>query len=124
MSLSHRHAMALPTNIAAELRVLGALIEDDGLVHDIGLSVDDFVLSDHRRIFWAIVALHARDCPVDLFTAIEELGNSQEDYVVVASLVHGVVLHEDHTHNHAAIIRKKTRLRSLLKIAEWITESV
>jgi replicative DNA helicase len=117
----------LPVNLPAERCVLGALIEDDSLipaVMDVGLRVQDFSLSDHRRIFQAIETLQARKVPVDYVSVAEQLGNTQNDYVLIADLVHGVVLHEDHILHHAAIVHKKARLRELLNIGEWITEAV
>lgn len=117
----------IPTNLPAERVVLGVLIEEDELLPEVlatGLRADDFVLSDHQRIFRAMLALREKNCPVEYITVAEKLGNRQEDYVVIASLVHGVVIHDDHLFHHVAIVRRKSRLRSLLKLAEWISESV
>jgi replicative DNA helicase len=116
-----------PSNLSAERCVLGALIEDDSLVPaviDTGLQVQDFFLSDHRRVFQVIEMLQVCKVPVDYVSVAEQLGNSQDDYVLIASLVHGVVLHEDHVLHHAAIIRRKARLRALLVIGEWISSAV
>src|SRR5215471_12917171 len=103
----------IPVSLAAERAVLGALVEDDGLLPEVleaGLSANDFLLSDHQRIFRAMLALRNRNCPVDYITVINELGNRPEDYVLVASLIHGVVLHDEHTLHHVDIVRKKSRL--------------
>src|SRR2546425_6309419 len=117
----------LPTNLAAERVVLGVLIEEDELLPEViatGLKVDDFSVSDHQRIFRAMLSLREKKCPVDYITVAEQLGNRQEDYVVIGSLVHGVVIDDDHLFHHVAIVRRKARQRSLLKLAEWISESV
>jgi replicative DNA helicase len=114
----------LPINLCAERSILGAVIEDDVLLPEViaaGLQPDDFFLSDHQRVFSTMLMLQARKSPVDYITIAEELGNHQEHYVLVASLIHGVVIHEDHILHHVAIVRKKSRLRGLLRLAEWLT---
>ena len=131
MKTSHSktdHCQAInPANVAAERCVLGAVIEDESLwrkLTDSGLRSQHFYLSDHRRVFGAIDRLKGRSMPVDYISVAEELGNLGGDYVLIASLVHGVVVQENHVLHHAAIIRKKSRLRSLLKIGEWIQKAV
>jgi replicative DNA helicase len=115
----------LPANLTAERCVLGAIIEDETLwprLAELGLCSQDFFLSDHRRIFEALQLLKLRNVPIDFVTVAEELGNSQHDYVLIGSLIHGVVLNEDHVLYHAAIVRKKARVRAVLKIGAWLTE--
>jgi replicative DNA helicase len=119
----HCQLISLP----AERSVLGALIEDDGLLPEVletGLSVGDFSLSDHRRVFESILLLRRRKSPVDYITIAEQLGNQQTDYVLVANLIDGVVVHEDHVLHHVAIVRKKAKLRALLRIADWLMQVV
>jgi replicative DNA helicase len=114
-------------NLAAEKVVLGAIVEDDGLLGDVlatGLTEEDFSLSDHQRIFRAIEILREKNSPIDYVTLTEQLGNKDEDCVAVANLVQGVVVHYPHVIHHAQIVRKKARLRSLIKLAEWISEVV
>ncbi len=125
--MTAEQTLKIPTNLAAERVVLGALIEDDGLlpeVLDVGLSAEDFLLSDHQRVFRAVLALREKHCPVDYITVAEELGNQNADYVLIASLVHGVVVHENHVLHHVQIVRRKARLRALLKLGEWISTAV
>jgi replicative DNA helicase len=117
----------IPINLPAERSVLGALIEDDSLLPEViaaGLRAGDFSLSDHRQVFAAILALREQKSPIDYITVTEKLGNRQEDYVLLASLIHGVVVHEDHTLYHVAMVRRKSQLRTLLRIAEWLTRVV
>ena len=107
--------------------MLGALIEDDSLLHDViaaGLQVEDFALSDHRRVFAAMLELWQQQKPVDYVTVADALGNDQEQYVLVGSLIQGVIVHPDHLLHHVEIIRNKARLRALLRIAEWINSVV
>jgi len=116
-----------PANLAAERSVLGALIDDDSFVPKVfasGLRCEDFFLSAHRRIFRAIELLHTRKAPVDHVSVAEQLGNRNEDYAAIADMVYGVVLHEDHILHHVRIILRKSRLRRLLEIGEWILTAV
>jgi replicative DNA helicase len=117
----------LPANLSAERSVLGALVEDESLFSDVvkaGLQTQHFFLSDHQRVFSAIRNLKACKRPVDYISVAEELGNSSHDYVLIASLVHGVVVDEGHILHHVHIIARKARLRALLKISEWISGAV
>jgi len=103
------------------------MIEDPLLwqeVIDSGLRNRHFFLGDHRRVFGGIERLRTRNAPVDYISVAEELGNGYQDYVLIASLVHGVVVQEDHVLHHDSIIPKKSRLRSLLRIGEWISVAV
>jgi replicative DNA helicase len=117
----------LPVNLSAERSVLGAIIEDDSMLPEVtatGLRVADFALSDHQRIFAAMLELWQQKKPVDMILLTERLGNRVEDAVVVASLIEGVIVHPDHVLHHVEIIRSKAQLRNLLRIAEWITHVV
>jgi replicative DNA helicase len=112
-----------PISLPAERSVLGALIEDDSLldeVIEIGLRPEHFALSDHRRVFEVMCTLNAQHRPIDYVTVAEQLGNRREHYVLVSSLIQGVIIHADHVTHHARIIMRKARLRSLLRLAEWI----
>jgi replicative DNA helicase len=116
-----------PINLPAERSILGALIEDDSLLSDVvaaGLKPEHFALSDHRGVFNAMMALRSRHAPIDYVTVAEELGNRQEHYVLVGSLIQGVIVHSDHVLYHVAIVQKKARLRTLLGLAEWIMRVV
>jgi replicative DNA helicase len=116
-----------PANLEAERCVLGAVIDDASFLPKVmatGLRCDDFMVSDHRRIFQAIELLYGRGIPVDFVTVAEELGNRNEDYAAIAALTFGVVLYEDHILHHAKIVGQKAQLRELLKIGEWIARAV
>jgi replicative DNA helicase len=117
----------IPINLAAERSVLGALIEDGSLLEDViaaGLRVEDFALSDHRRVYAAMLDLWQQKKPVDYVLVADHLGNDQEHYVLVGSLIQGVIVDPDHVLHHVEIVRRKSQLRSLLRIAEWITNVV
>ena len=116
----------MPTNLPAERTVLGALIEDADLFSDAiseGLTVDDFSISAHRRIFGAILELREKNCPVDYIAVAEQIGNAPEDFALIGDLISGVVIERTHILHHVRIVRKKSRLRALMKLADWISHS-
>jgi len=104
-------------NLAAERSVLGAMIDDEVLIPEVlrtGLQTADFSLSDHRKTFDSIVSLFQQKSPVDYISVAEDLGNHRDSYVLVASLIEGVLLEKTHILNHVAIIRRKSRLRAAI----------
>ncbi len=117
-----------PVNLLAEQCVLGALIEEGSLLPDVleaGLRTEDFSLADNRRVFDAILKLSGERKPIDYLLVAEGLGNRAEDYALVGSLIQGVILHDkNHTIHHVAIVRQKSRLRTLLRIGEWLEHAV
>jgi replicative DNA helicase len=116
----------MPTNLPAERAVLGALIEDDGLLSAAiseGLTVDDFSISDHRRIFGAILELRDKNCPIDYISVAEQLGNDPADFALLGDLISGVVVERSHIRHHVGIVKKKSQLRTLMKVADWISQS-
>ena len=125
------HAHTVPANLPAERAVLGAVLGDEAEsaqilsdVIDSGLVVEDFFLSDHQRIFLAILKLREKNAPIDFISIAEQLGNSQADYVVLGSLIDGTVIEANHVLYHAGVIRRKARQRKLLKLGEWLLDSV
>jgi replicative DNA helicase len=116
----------MPTNLPAERTVIGALIEDDGLLSvaiSEGLTVDDFSISDHRRIFGAILDLRGKNCPIDYISVAEQLGNDPADFALLGDLISGVVVERSHIRHHVGIVKKKSRLRTLMKVGDWISQS-
>jgi replicative DNA helicase len=115
-----------PRNLASERVILGALIEEESILSaavGAGLDIEDFFLSDHRRIFAAMLELRENNSPVDYITVAEQLGNRQADVVLLASLIDGVVIDRSHVLYHIGIVRKKSRLRRLQQLAEWMLQS-
>jgi replicative DNA helicase len=115
-----------PQNLPSERIVLGAAIEDATLLSEAinaGLKANDFFLSDHRRIFGAMLELREKNAPIDYVTVAEQIGNSQADFVLLASLIEGVVIEREHVLYHVGIVRKKSRLRKLQKVGNWLFES-
>jgi replicative DNA helicase len=112
-----------PASLAAERVVLGGIIEDPTILPaalSSGLVAADFSLSDHRRIFAAILALVESNSPVDLVLLAEHLGGSGDDYVLVGSLIEGVVIERGHILHHVRLIRQKSKLRRLESLGESV----
>jgi replicative DNA helicase len=114
-------------NLPTERAVLGACIESEELLGEAiaaGLTADDFALSDHRKVFSTILRMREKNVPVDFLSVADWLGNHAQSYALVGSLTDGVVLQRDHTLYHASVVIKKSRLRNLAKLGEWIINSV
>lgn len=119
----HESQRIVPINLDAERCVLGAVIEDDSLLPDViaaGLKPEHFAVSDHRRVFQAMLALHLRKVPIDYVLLTQELGNRREEHVLVASLIHGVVVEVNHILHHVGIVRRNWQVRRFQKIGEWM----
>lgn len=67
-----------PHDVDAEAALLGSLLIDDSAIFDVAdmLSVDMFYRYQHRCIYEAITALHARNTPFDLLAVQDELGKA------------------------------------------------
>jgi replicative DNA helicase len=115
-----------PFSLPAERVVLGGLIESPELLPQTvasGLAAKDFSLDDHRRIFAAILALVENKSPIDYVLVAEHLGGSQDDYVLVSSLLEGVVIERAHILYHVALVRKKSKLRQLERMGAGLVTS-
>lgn len=66
---------ALPSNVQAEQSVLACIINNQSKFTDVedSLSVNDFYVSSHKKIFSAIKHLNTKDTAVDLVTLLEEI---------------------------------------------------
>jgi replicative DNA helicase len=65
----------IPQNITAEQNVLSAMLIGAEAIDKVAeiLKPDDFYRPSHRIIYQVMLALHAKEQPVDLITVIEEL---------------------------------------------------
>ena len=116
-----------PVSLPAERVVLGGLIESPELMPEAvasGLAVRDFSLDNHRRIFAAILAMVESKSPIDYVLLAEHLGGSQDDYVLVSSLLEGVVIERAHILHHVALVHyKKSKLRQLERMGASLVAS-
>ena len=65
----------IPQNITAEQNVLSAMLISAEAIDTVAeiLKPEDFYRPSHRIIYQVMLALHAKEQPVDLITVIEEL---------------------------------------------------
>jgi len=114
-------------NLAAEKSVLGAMLESDS-IQDAVLKADllvpeDFSVSSYVRIFRIIKELHEKNCPANIVSLAEELGNRQYDYALLSDLISGVILDARHTLYLAQVVRNKSRLRRIRELGESIVST-
>lgn len=114
-----------PFNLHSERVILGAIVEDEKLLPEVvaaGLLSADFYLETHQRIFAAMLALRHDNAPVDVFTVLDKIGNGERDRELLFDLVNGVVIERSHILYHCSLVQKKSRLRKLAALADWITK--
>jgi replicative DNA helicase len=116
----------LPHNPDAERSVLGAVLLDP---HALYTSLEfvrseDFFLDQHRRIYEAMIALGESRRAIDLVMLVDELGRRGEleaagGAAYLAQLLDGVPRVSNVEH-YARLVREKSLLRSLIRVAEAI----
>ncbi|MBI4699074.1 MAG: replicative DNA helicase [Nitrospirae bacterium] len=112
-----------PQNIEAEQFVLGAvLLENEALASIIEmLSQEDFYRDSHRKIFLAMLDLYKKSEPIDLITLTEQLSRkAQLEEIGGASYLSHLVNLVPTAANikyHSNIVREKSILRGLIKVA-------
>jgi hypothetical protein len=99
-----------------ERNLLGALLESPERWHEASsLSVDHFLLTDHKKIFSGIARLNARNLQADMGSVIAELGSSVPASSV-AGLVDGVLTPS--LPQYVRMVRSATRERELTHLFE------
>ncbi|MBI4599267.1 replicative DNA helicase [Candidatus Uhrbacteria bacterium] len=116
-----------PQNLEAEQSLLGSLLIDQEAffkVADVTRS-NDFYRDSHRKVFEAMLDLHARHEPIDILTLgnrLEELGQLQHiggrAYLVELA---NTISTAGNVLQYALIVQKKATLRRLLTAAGDIT---
>jgi replicative DNA helicase len=126
MSIEHAAERATPHDLAAEQRVLGALLIDRDAIFKVAdlLRAEDFYQAKHQRVYRAAQALLERRERIDPLTMQVELArNEQLDQVGGAPYLRELV---DATptavdvERHARIVRDRSLLRRLLNAAKDI----
>lgn len=115
-----------PQNLEAERKVLGGVLLDNEVLHDIItiLKADDFYRDSHQTIYRAICELYDQGKAVDGLTLAEELIRRGEfDSVggdeTLAEIAHSVP-HAANARYHAEIVREKSISRKLIEGATEI----
>lgn len=119
----------LPSSIAAERAVLGALLLNDEQLKSVTELVksEDFYLPAHRHIFAAMTTIAQRSMRLDLLAMQDEL-EKKGVLVVSGGLAYLVGLQEElplagFVEQHARLIREKAMLRELISSATSIIEN-
>lgn len=114
--------LRLPTNLAAEVTILGAIMLDnaDFAQASATLDSDDFSLESHRRIFLRMSDLMTSGHAVDTVTLGEELSKHKEIESVggmayLASLTDGLPRRPRIT-EYLAIVKEKAKLRRIMGV--------
>jgi replicative DNA helicase len=112
---------------SSERIVLGCLIdrlEYLPALQEAGLRDSDFATETHRRIFRALCSMYQQGVPSDIVAVEQNLEAPQSsDLAVLADLIYGCVVEVKHATYHAKQVVKKSRLRQLAHIGEWVTNA-
>ena len=117
-----------PQNIEAEQSVLGSLMIDKNSIINVAdiLSSEDFYKPAHEKIYEAILDLHEKREPIDLFMVSNKLKESGlfKDVGGNAYLTEMIesVPSAAHVNHYAKIVKEKRVLRDLINAAGVITE--
>jgi hypothetical protein len=104
----------------AERALLGVLLETpEEWPEAVGLSVNDFVITDHRKIFAAISHLHQRDVEADIGSVAAEATTVDEAYI--CGLVDGVV--RQNLPGYVRRIRQTAQDREFQRLSENLAEA-
>lgn len=112
-----------PQNIEAELNVLGAILLDNEVLHDVVqlLKPEDFYRDNHQVIYRVIRDLYDQGRPVDFIILTEELTRRDQleavgGHETVLNIVGGTA-HSANALYHARIVRDKAIGRQLIQIS-------
>src|SRR5437763_2955595 len=118
---------ALPSSPDTERAILGAIILDNTLIAQAVelLKPPDFYVPSHRRIFVAMIALFERGSEINPILVAEELRrdnslDSSGGVLFLTNLTNGLP-HVTSIVQFAKVVRGKSLLRQLVKVANKIT---
>jgi replicative DNA helicase len=117
-----------PQNIEAEQSVLGSLMIDKNSIINVAdiLTPEDFYKPAHEKIYEAILGLHEKREPIDLFTVSNKLKESGlfKDIGGNAYLTEMIesVPSAAHVSHYAKIVKEKKVLRDLINASGVISE--
>jgi replicative DNA helicase len=117
----------LPNSAEAERAILGAIILDNGFINQAIelLRPEDFYVPSHRRIFLSMIALSERGSEINPILVGEELRREGSLEAVggltfISNLTYGLP-HFANIAHYAKIVRDKSLLRQLVKVANKVT---
>lgn len=116
-----------PQDIQAEQALLGSIMLNPGVMHDIadGLSDDMFYADKHRIVYRSMFALFGKGEPIDLITLSGALKNANKlDSIGGSSYLTelvNVVPSAGNAEYYAEIVRRKYVMRCLIEASEHIS---
>lgn len=114
----------LPANLDAEKCVLGAAVDSPEILSAIlaeGLSEEDFSVTEHQQLWRTILEMASSGIPVDLVSLLDH--RPELSPAMIVDLTYGVVLQDAHIVHYCRILKRKSALRALLRLSEWISNS-
>ncbi|MBW1679669.1 MAG: replicative DNA helicase, partial [Deltaproteobacteria bacterium] len=115
-----------PQNIEAEQSVLGAILLENEVLHQVIeiLDMSDFYREAHRKIFGSMIELYNKNEPSDLITLTDTLTQKKhlEDVggpSYLSSLVDNIPTAANAIH-YAKIVRERSILRKIINAATEI----
>ena len=118
----------MPHNEDAERAILGAILLDHQVLHEIYDYIDDssFYHTGHSIIYRAIQELYKKNSSIDVVTLTEELSSrgkldSVGGAFYLTTLVENIVTTSNAKH-HAEIVRDKATVRRLIQASNKISE--
>src|SRR5207253_1384285 len=118
---------ALPSSPETERAILGAIILDNTLISQAVelLKPADFYVPSHRRIFLAMIALFERSSEINPILIADELRrdnalDSSGGVLFLTNLTYGLP-HVSSIEQFARVVRGKSLLRQLVRVANKIT---
>ena len=111
----------IPQNIEAEQSVLGAMLIDKKAVGAVAetLQPEDFYRPSHQAIYRAMLALYAKNEPVDLVTVVDELKKTNQlqnaEGISYITLLANAVPTAANVKWHARIVGEKAILRQMVE---------
>jgi replicative DNA helicase len=115
-----------PQNLEAELAVLGGLLRDNEMLHEVVpiLKAQDFYRDSHQIVFRAVRDLYDKGQPVDAIILTDELKRRQEYERIggdeTIDQILGSVAHAANTTYYAQIVLEKSITRQLIEGATEI----
>jgi KaiC/GvpD/RAD55 family RecA-like ATPase len=113
-----------PGNVEAERFVLGFILLDDSRFPE-GLEISAFTVERHRRIFRAMIAVHARGDAIDrvgIYTELRRVGSVEADSLsYMNDLTEGVPLVPRLLDQHAGTLRDTATRRRIMAVCQQLS---
>ncbi|HHX93008.1 MAG TPA: replicative DNA helicase [Clostridiales bacterium] len=126
--MKQQHERVPPHNDEAEKSVLGAILLDKEVFFEVSeiVTAEDFYGHAHQEIYQGMVDLYQRDEPIDAVTLSDNLNRRKSLEAVggrsYIAMLSNAVPTTANAAQYAKIVREKSTLRSLIRVASDIVE--